>query len=884
VPATENVPTQGWARADSIAAAVLVASPAIVLVAAAAAGYPLITGDDVVQNYPLEELTGQVLRHGHLPLYDAFLWSGTPLLGGTNAHALLPITWLFAILPPLAAWVIGEILVLAAAAIGCQLFLRRTGCSSLAAALGGAGFGLGGFVSSQIVHIDFASAAAALPFVLVALDGLATGAARSRRRHCLLLAACAAWICLCGSPDIIVDTAVIAGSYLLHLLAQPCEPARRAIGRLRLVAWSLGGGAAGVAVGALQWWPSAAFVAASERAHPSFAFISGGSLNWANFLELLVPHVLGGGSIGSRAFGGSFPLAEVDAYPGVLALVALFAMLVSWRQEGAWRWRVWLVVVGAALLLVSGDHTPLEHLISVLPVVGDQRLPSRALIGFALATSLLGGYFIDSLLRMHPSRRQVAAGMVPLAGIVLVVGATIVTGKPAGGALVAHAGTGWTLRGDLPLLVISLLLAAAAAALLLFGHSLAGRRRAVLVAALVVVDLLLFDVNQSSLAPEYASALSPTERATVASLAGAGGRYLVVDPRLSDGLALDHLGAPDLGVVDQLSDAGGYGSLTWGPYAAATGTHNQDAVTAAALADGTLTALGVRVLFTLPSQLVTTGAAAVSGVTVQAGARLVRWFGAPVAVRSVTITVAKGSAGAAAIRQLAGSCQLLGSGGAPVTTAPPLLVAQPGLGIRVGYAAPVTATGLACGGNAWRASIEIAEPLVQPALGPAFTTSGPLAAAVGAGGWVEVGGVGGFSALVNHAAAAPYRLTTAGGSLQLLASDPWTGSAAVRVSSPAATSLVRSVADVPGWQATVLHSGRLVPVSLQQDGLVLRLDLPAGTSVVTFHYVAPGWRSGQLLALAGVLACAGLILAPVVARRRRRGGFSAPGARCPPPA
>ena len=60
--------------------------------AAAAAGYPLITGDDLTQNYPLEELSGQILRHGHLPLWDAFLWSGTPLLGGTNAHALLPIT------------------------------------------------------------------------------------------------------------------------------------------------------------------------------------------------------------------------------------------------------------------------------------------------------------------------------------------------------------------------------------------------------------------------------------------------------------------------------------------------------------------------------------------------------------------------------------------------------------------------------------------------------------------------------------------------------------------------------------------------------------------------------------------------------------------------
>jgi hypothetical protein len=147
---------------------------------------------------------------------------------------------------------------------------------------------------------------------------------------------------------------------------------------------------------------------------------------------------------------------------------------------------------------------------------------------------------------------------------------------------------------------------------------------------------------------------------------------------------------------------------------------------------------------------------------------------------------------------------------------------------------------------------------------------------------VEVEGVGGFSTLVNHAAAAPYRLSTAGGSLEVLASDPWTGSATVRVTSPAATSLVRSVADLPGWRATVLRAGRRTTVPVERYGLVLRIDLPAGTSVVTFDYVAPGWWSGQLAALGGALACAGLVLVPV-ARRRGRRRLSAPGAPSPPP-
>ncbi|MGO8874348.1 MAG: hypothetical protein ACLQNG_01075 [Acidimicrobiales bacterium] len=876
MPATGNVPTAGWTRADWKASALLAGLPALLLAAAAGAGYPLITGDDLTQNYPLEELSGQILRHGHLPLWDGFLWSGTPLLGGTNAHALLPITLLFALLPPVAAWVVGEVVVLAAAAIGCQLFLRRTGCGTPAAALAGCSFGLGGFVSSQVVHIDFVAAAAALPWALVALHGLATRPPPSRPRHALLLGLAAAWMCLCGSPDIVIDAIVVCGAYLAHLVLQPLEAERRAIDRLRLCSWTLAGGVAGVALGALQWLPSASFVSASQRAHPSFSFISGGSLDGANFLELLVPHVLGGGLLGSRAFGGTFPLAEVDAYPGVVALVAVFVMLASWRQASAWRWRVWLLVCAAALLVVSGDHTPLEHVIAALPVVGDQRLPSRGLIGFALATSLLSGYFIDALLLVHPTRRQIAAGLVPLVAIGGVVVATVVTGKPAGGALTAHAGTGWTLSGVVPDLLLSTLLAAAGASLLLFGRRLEGRRRLLIVAALVVVDLVGFDINQSSFAPEYASALSPADGAAVAALA-APGRYLVIDPHLLDSRALDGIGAPDLGVVDALADAGGYGSLLWGPYSAATGTHTQDGASLAAVADGTFAALGVRALLVLPSELVTAGAPPPAGPVIRAGAAALRWFGTTVAVASVTLRATAG-ASPAALRALGGAFTLLANGGRPIATAGSELASEGEL--TVAYPAPVLAAGLEIRASPAASGLELSEPLVRPAHGPAFSTGTPLSLAVAAGGWVQTGELAGFDVLTK-VAAPPFEVTAAGASVTLVAGDVWTGSASVTVRTPRTAELVRSVAALPGWRATLEHAGRLSEVPVRRHGLVQSIDVPAGDSTVTFFYVAPGWALAQVVALLGALGCAALVLAPAVARRRRR--LSGGGARSPAP-
>src|SRR5271165_2722332 len=82
----------------------LLVLPVVVFVLPAMFGHPAVTGDNQIQNYPLRVLSGQMLRAGHLPLWDPWIWSGTPLLGGLNAGSLYPDTWLYAVLPGLVAW------------------------------------------------------------------------------------------------------------------------------------------------------------------------------------------------------------------------------------------------------------------------------------------------------------------------------------------------------------------------------------------------------------------------------------------------------------------------------------------------------------------------------------------------------------------------------------------------------------------------------------------------------------------------------------------------------------------------------------------------------------------------------------------------------------
>jgi hypothetical protein len=130
--------------------------------------------------------------------------------------------------------------------------------------------------------------------------------------------------------------------------------------------------------------------------------------------------------------------------------------------------------------------------------------------------------------------------------------------------------------------------------------------------------------------------------------------------------------------------------------------------------------------------------------------------------------------------------------------------------------------------------------------------------------------VDGFSTFVNPKAAPPYSVAAAGATVRLLSSDPWTGEASVQVTTPQASWLVRSVADIPGWRATVTRAGQVSNAPVESDGLVQRVALPAGTSRVTFFYVAPGWKKGQILALGGALAFAALMIACILSGRRRR--------------
>jgi len=877
----------------------LLGIPLVVLSIAALAGYPLLTGDNLVQSYPLSVLAGEIIAHGHLPVYDPYLWAGSPLLAGANAHALLPSTLLFAFLPHLTAWVLAEALTLGAGAIGGFVLLRRNFCRTLAATLGGASFGLGGFVSSQIVHVDFVSAAAAVVWGLVALDAIFQGEARWRAPWAVVLAVAAGCIGLSGSPDIVVDAAVAVVVYGGHLLIG--ARGRRGV----CLGWTVFAGLAGLALGAVQWLPTAEFVAVSERAHASYAFAASGSVSPAELLISLVPHVLGGGPIGLETYTGPYNLAELDAYCGILALVAIPALATRWRSEHASRWRVWYLVGAIGLLLALGAHTPLEHVIQRFPLVGEQRLPSRALILFSLASSLLLGYWAEDQLAAQPGRvrwASVLGGAVAPAVVLGLVVATALTGKPYGGLLHAVAGSHWSLGAIAPYLAVTAVIAAAAGLVVVLGPSWPRRRFASVITAVVIADLLVFTANQSSLAPVYSRGLDTANslRAQLAARLANGGRYLVVDPGRSAGVALDQVGASDFNLLSGLASAQGYGSLTWGPYASATGTHSQDDLDPAALATGTFDSLDVRLLLTVPDELSAVGRqperpgsapasppglglppiAGVqpvpSSIDLRPGQVATRWFGRSLVLRSVTFELSAPLSSSRAAMRLGHAVRLAFAPGNGRAATGPVAVSLPGKReVVVSFKAPRATVGLVTA-NPLDSSVRIASVTVTTRSGISYGLNGALSSYLTGPHWMAAGTIGPFAVFTNTRARGAFSATGPGGGrtgggfrFRVVHASPWTPTETVAVTARVPTTVVRSVADIPGWSAIDEHDGHTRKIGLRRDGLVQSFAVAKGTSIVTFTYDQPGLRAGLAGSAAGIVALL-LLAVAALARRTRR--------------
>ena len=883
-------------------AAVLLLVPLVAFVVPALFSAPALSGDNLIQNFPLRAFTGELLRQGHLPLWNPFIWSGSPLLGGMNAGSFFPLTFLFVVVPPVGAWVLNMTAVYWVAGLGTYWLLRQYGMRPLAGFLGAAVYAYGGAMIGQMVHLGIVQGMALMPVIVLTIlkiswavfgvgpatrtrsteDGLEglgadpveSGVPSSPWPWVVGLAVLVGLVMLTGEPRSIAETEIVGAALALWLALRGYGEAAVSWGRRAgFLGATVLAGAWGVAIGAAQLVPGYDFINLSQRANEPYSFFASGSLHTQWTVLLLVPDLFGGsGTLHQPVYFNGYNLPEVTGYVGLLALVACAALLTRTfgrnRDRASADWAPWLFVALLGLLLAWGQYTPLGGLFGHIWIFGRTRLQSRSLGIVDLALAVLFAFWADRALGHRHEwlgtagwRRWISAAP-PMAAVVVCVVAIAFQRQLESAFGAFGSGAGMT-----PWFVAQLVVALAVVALVFgWGHLGVDRARWAL-SAVVVADLALFGLSSATGFASATPDVVEPSKAEAASVLGTEGRFALYQPAGSDFVQLGAIGQPDLNVFTSLPSVQGYGSILDNTYGTATGSHFIDMVDRCALARGVFTSLRLRTLLTGPSQLaiavprsgVLPSALAPCPGAPRAGTAKERtwYFGQALTLTGATLATPGRSASTA----LGGSrVGVLRPGGAVVF--PSLIIRATGDRATVAFRSREVAVGLVVRGNS-RAVSDTSE--VTTAGGPRYVLDGGMQDALGQPGWVFTGTWAGNARFERASVRPPVWLErgpAGAAATQVGIAD--NGTEVDRVTTSAPALMVRSESNLPGWQATAAPTagGASRPLPIRAVGLIQGVRLPAGSWTVTFTYLAPGFDFG----LAGSAVAIGVVLMVVGVR------------------
>ncbi|MCL4434461.1 MAG: YfhO family protein [Actinobacteria bacterium] len=407
-------------KKDIIALGTLLAVPALAIGITAALGYhAMLTGDNQIQNLPLRVLAGRDIAAGHLPLWNPFNWSGTPLLASFNSGAIYPPILIFATFPPMTAWALTWILTYWICISGTYLLCRKLGISPLPSALGTATFSFAGTMILQIAHLQVMEGDAWIPWILLGIEGLAAST-RGRRLHTdragkvssgtniaawtALSAVSIAMTVLSGSTSAMAAAGIVAGIVILwHTLR--VREWDRSRDRMLFLASSIVATLWGFGLSSIQVLTGLSFVGISQRGNGSTAYAFGSySVPFAKWLFLLLPGIAGG-SGNFRLPKSVLFIADNATYFGLLPLVAFFALLAislgKHRDAVARRWIMWIVVAVVGAVLAMGSALPGGSILSRIPFYGGLRVQARNIVITDLAVAVILGFWLDRIVNLR---------------------------------------------------------------------------------------------------------------------------------------------------------------------------------------------------------------------------------------------------------------------------------------------------------------------------------------------------------------------------------------------------------------------------------------------------------------------------------------------------
>jgi hypothetical protein len=394
-------------RADLISLSLLAAAHLVLFQGLLFGGETLYYDDFSRYQLPLWSLVREAYGELRLPLWNPYVWLGTPLAANPAAGAFYPLGLPFMTLDEVSGLNAAVVVHLTLGGCFTYLLARERAGSGAAPFAAAVGFSLGGIALSDAVN----------PFYLFSLAWLPAALLCYRRAlavrtlfHGVLCGACLALMVLGGD----LQLPLIAGVVFLILGVARVGLAPSGI-RLRTAARVAGAlvlaAAVGAGLAAVQLLPTLELAGLSERAAGLPATVrTHFSFHPARLATLVVPYAFGV-PLPENSYWG-FELGDgprfffFSIYGGALLLAFAFAAL---RRGDAWG----LGLVAAAVALVAlalGRHGPFyEPAAQVLPGLDQLRYPEKFLAPLAVIVPALGAEGIARVGREEALGRALAA-------------------------------------------------------------------------------------------------------------------------------------------------------------------------------------------------------------------------------------------------------------------------------------------------------------------------------------------------------------------------------------------------------------------------------------------------------------------------------------------
>lgn len=374
---------------DSLAIVFLIAWHLVYFFPVTLAQQVWFTADVVRLFYPFGVEYSRALSEGRLPLWSPNLLAGFPLLAETQIAALYPLNLLFyKILPAYYAISYSNLLHLAWALCGMYVLARSMRLSGPSALLAGFVFSFNGFIFGHLSHPTVIAALSWLPW-LIFLQSRLLGALTDKTGNpgiwFLLTTLVIGIQFLTGSIQIafLNTLAFIAIGGAGALFLQP-ELGWRA--RVRAILLTVGIPIVlGTGLAAIQLAPTLELIGFTVRSAASESFVTSYSLPLDFFPQFIAPFIRG---------EPSEPTGEYWTYFGFAPFVLLLCAPFLRRDRQTIFYFIFALV---AFSLALGELNPVYPILSRIPPFNFFRVPSRYLLLFLFAASLLAAFALDEL-------------------------------------------------------------------------------------------------------------------------------------------------------------------------------------------------------------------------------------------------------------------------------------------------------------------------------------------------------------------------------------------------------------------------------------------------------------------------------------------------------